>query len=195
MAILGVLAGTGTVLFAPWVVGLIYGNGYAPAASTLSVMSVFIVLVYSSIVLGPSISAAGRQWWWCGAQTLCLVVSAALDPILIPWAQRTYGNGSLGVSISIGIAEIAMVALGLLIVPRGVVNRALGRTFSRCLVAAIAAAMVGVLLLEWPILAIPATGFAYVAVLWLQRELDSALLVLAPPWLANILEPLVIRSR
>ncbi len=194
VAIIGILAGAGTALFAPQVVGWIYGASFAPAAASLSVMSVFIVLVYGSIVLGPSIAAAGRQWQWCGAQSLCLLVSVALDPILIPWAQSRFGNGSLGVSIAIGVAEIAMVTSGLLIVPRGVVNRALGRTLVRCLVAAAAGAFAGWLLLAWPWLAMPASVATYIAVLWLQREFDPELLLLAPPWLVRLLRPLTRRA-
>jgi len=114
--------------------------------------------------------------------------------VLIPWAQRTYGNGSLGVSISIGIAEIAMVTLGLLIVPRGVVNRALGRTFVRCLVAAAVSAAMGLLLRDLPVVAVPVTVASYLAVLWLQRELDPELLMLAPPWLARRVRPLLQRG-
>ncbi len=123
-------------------------------------MSVFILLVYGSIVLGPPISAAGRQWRWCGAQSLCLVVSALLDPMLIPWAQRAYGNGSLGVSIAIGVAEIAMVTCGLLILPRGVLNRALGRTWLRCVAAAGATARRPAAA-RLPVVAIPATVVVY----------------------------------
>lgn len=195
VAILGVLAGTGTALFAPWVVSWIYGNeNFAPAGISLSVMSVFILCVYGSIVLGPSIAAAGRQWQWCAAQSLCLVVSATLDPVLIPWAQRTYGNGSLGVSLAIGLAEIAMVTCGLLIVPRGVVNAALARTFVRCLVAAGVSALVGFLLLSVPSVSLVATTGTYVGMLWLQRELDPELLMLAPPWLGRVLRPLTQRA-
>jgi O-antigen/teichoic acid export membrane protein len=186
VAILGLLAATGTALFAPVVVGLVYGNeGYAPAAAILSVMSAFILLVYGSIVLGPSIAAAGRQWWWSAAQSLCLLVSVVLDPLLIPWAQRTYGNGGLGVAISIGVAEIAMVTCGLWILPRGVVNRAVGRTCLRCLIAAAAMAVVGVVSRGAPIIAIPAAVAIYVAILWLGREIDSDLLLLLPPWLST----------
>ena len=168
------------------VVGLIYGNeAYAPAASILSVMSVFILLVYGSIVLGPSMAAAGLQWWWCAAQSLCLLVSVVLDPLLIPWAQRTFGNGGLGVAISIAVAEIAMVSSGLLILPRGIVDRAVGRTCLRCLTAAAAMAATGLLLRDVPILAIPACVVVYVAVLWLAREVDSDLLMLMPPMLSR----------
>jgi O-antigen/teichoic acid export membrane protein len=195
VAILGLLAATGTALFAPVVVELVYGNqAYAPASAILRVMSVFILLVYGSIVLGPSIAAAGRQWRWCAAQSLCLVVSVVLDPVLIPWAQTTYGNGGLGVAISIAIAEVAMVSSGLLILPRGILDRAVARTFARSVTAAVAMAVVGVVLMDEPALAIPAATATYVAVLWVGREIDSDLLMLLPPWLSSRLQLLERRT-
>ena len=190
VTILGVLAGVGTALFAPWAVGWIYGSAqFAPAGISLSVMSVFIVLVYGSIVLGPAIAAAGRQWSWCAAQTLCLVVSLALDPILIPWAQRTYGNGSLGVSISIGVAEIAMVLFGLVLLPRGALDRSTTRTALHAGLEAAVAVAAGVLLYRLPLVAIVAMTVAYFGVLRWRRELDADLLMLAPPWLARFVQP------
>ena len=196
VTIFGMLAGTGTALFARWAVGWIYGNAeYAPAGASLSIMSVFIVLVYGSIVLGPSIAAAGRQWSWCAAQSLCLVVSALLDPMLIPWAQRVYGNGSLGVSIAVGVAEVAMVGLGLFILPEGVLNRALGRTLARCVTAAGVSALVGLLFFSVPVVAIPATALTYFLVLRFLGELDPDLLMLAPPWLGDALRPWLARTR
>ena len=196
VALVGVLAGTGTAIFAPWAVSGIYGNeGYAPAGATLSVMSVFIVLVYVSIILGPAISAAGRQWRWCAAQSLCLVVSALLDPLLIPWAQRAYGNGSLGVGIAIGIAEVAMVACGVLILPPGILTRALGRTVLRCLLAAAGAAIVALPLLALPVVAMVATVVVYVGLLRLQGELDADLLMLAPAWLGDAVRPWLGKAR
>ena len=190
VALVGVLAGTGTALFAPWAVSWIYGNeSYAPAGVTLRVMSVFIVLVYVTIILGPAIAAAGRQWRWCAAQSLCLVVSALLDPVLIPWAHRVYGNGSLGVGIAIGVAEVAMVAFGLLILPPGILNRALGRTVLRCVLAAAGAALVALPLLSLPVVAMVATVVVYIGLLRVQGELDADLLLLAPAWLGNAVRP------
>ena len=195
VTILGVLAGAGTAIFAPWAVGWIYGTaGFAPAGASLSVMSVFILLVYASIILGPAIAAAGRQWYWCAAQTLCLVVSVVLDPILIPWTQRTFGNGSLGVSLSVGVAEAAMVTLGLFILPQGVVTRELGRTLRHCLIGAAVAAAVGMLLYDVPVVAVVMMVASYFAVLRLFRELDPELLTLAPPWLGDAIRPWLTRT-
>ena len=121
VTILGMLAGTGTALFAPWAVGWIYGNAeFAPAGASLSVMSIFILLVYGSIVLGPSIAAAGRQWLWCAAQSLCLLVSVLLDPILIPWTQRATATAASASASPWASLKWRWSSLGLFILPAGV---------------------------------------------------------------------------
>jgi hypothetical protein len=78
-----------------------------------------------------------------------------------------------------------MVTCGLWILPRGVVDRAVGRTCVRCLTAATAMAVVGFVSRGAPIIAIPAAVATYVAILWFGREMDSDLLLLLPPWLSN----------
>jgi O-antigen/teichoic acid export membrane protein len=177
--VLGVLAGMGTVIFAPLVVGIVYGKGaWAPAAADLSVLAVYVVLVYTSIVLGAGIASAQRQFRWAVAQSFCLLVSVGLDPLLIPWAQARYGNGSLGVCISVAVAEVFMVAAGIVILPHGRAL-ALGRTVRRALLAGAAMGIVGFVLRGLPVIAIPATVLAYGGVLWLQGEIDSDLALLA----------------
>jgi O-antigen/teichoic acid export membrane protein len=174
--ILGVLAATGTIIFSPLIVRLVYGAAaYGPAATNLAVLSPFMLLVYGSLVLGSGINACARQLRWALAQSFCLVVSVALDPLLIPWAQARYGNGSLGVCISVVVAEVAMVNAGVAILPVQVRGTSLGRTLRCSLLAGAAMGLVGYLLRGLPALAIPATTIAYVAVLWLQGEIDSDL--------------------
>ena len=184
--LLGVLAATGTIIFAPFVVDLVYGNeAYGPAAMDLSILSAYVLLVYMSIVLGSFLAAAGRQWKWALAQSVCVIVSMILDPILIPWTQQHYGNGSLGVCISVVTAEIAMVTFGVLLLPVGPFNRSLARTFFRCLVAAAGTAVVGFSLRGYPLVGIPATIVTYAFFIWIQREMDPEMLVLLPPGLVN----------
>jgi O-antigen/teichoic acid export membrane protein len=114
IAVIGVFAATGTALFADIPVNLIYGaERFGPAAAILRVLAIYVVLVYASILLGIAIAAAKRQLRYAVAQSLCVVVSVILDPILIPRFERLAGNGGLGVSASVVAAEVAMVAAGL----------------------------------------------------------------------------------
>ncbi|HET7787719.1 MAG TPA: oligosaccharide flippase family protein [Myxococcales bacterium] len=176
--VLGVLAGTGTAIFAPFIVSIVYGKeAWAPAAADLAVLAAYVLLVYTTIVLGAGIASARRQFRWALAQSFCLVVSVALDPLLIPWAQARYGNGSLGVCISVVVAETFMVTAGVLILPHGR-KLNLGRTVRRALLAGAAMGAIGYLLRGLPAIAIPATVLAYGGALWLQGEIDSDLAML-----------------
>lgn len=189
--LIGILAGTGTALFARLIVSLIYGSAlYAPAGDTLTVLAAYVLLVYTSIIIGTFLVACGRQWQWALAQSFCLVVSIALDPILIPWAEQNLGNGSVGVCLSVVLAEIAMVSFGLLLVPPGPLDKSLARTLRCCVIAALAMAAVGILLRAYPIIAIPATVCTYVSLLWLQNELDPDMLTLVPERLSGFVTAL-----
>jgi O-antigen/teichoic acid export membrane protein len=175
---LGVLAGMGTVIFSSMIVRLVYGAGaYGPAAMDLGILAPYVLLVYTSIILGTSILAAGKQWRWAAAQGLGVLVAVTLDPILIPWTQHRYGNGSVGVCISVVFAETVLVTAGLRLLPPGVLDKALARTLGRCLVAAGGMAAVGFILRGIPVLSIGATVAAYVGLLWVQQEIDPDLLI------------------
>jgi len=178
---IGALVSTGTAVFAPFVVGLIYGREYAEAGTDLRILAGYLLLVYTNIVIASVLTATGRQWKWALAQSLCLVVSVGLDPILIPWMQSHYGNGGIGVCLAVVVAEILMVGLGLAWLPQGLLDWSLGRTFLRCLPAAAAAGGLGLLLNHVPIAAIPLSAAAYGFVLWIQGELDADLLRLLLP--------------
>jgi O-antigen/teichoic acid export membrane protein len=176
----GIFAATGTVIFAPLIVNIIYGKAsFANAAVDLRVLSAYVLLVYTSVVLGNAIAAARLQFRWAIAQTFCLLVSLVLDPLLIPWFEAWLHNGSLGVCVSVVIAEVAMVATGLFMLPAGSVQRSLLRTLGRSLAGAAAMAGAGLLLADWPVLAIPASVAAYGGVLWRLGEFDAELIDLA----------------
>ena len=46
-------------------------------------------------------------------------------------------------------------------------------------------AVVGLVAMDRPAVAIPAATVTYIAILWLGREIDSDLLMLLPPWLSS----------
>jgi len=179
LATVGIFAATGTVLFAPLVIDILYGSErFAPAAGTLRILAAYVLLVYVSMVLGSAIVAAGRQFRYAFAQSFCLVVSLVLDPILVPYFERTLGNGSLGVSVSVVVAEVAMVAAGAAMLPSGVIDRSLLATVGRALAAALGMAAAGFALRALPYLAFPISIAAYAAVLWALGGLDPEILEL-----------------
>jgi O-antigen/teichoic acid export membrane protein len=99
----------------------------AAAEDNLRILSVFLFLLYFSMPIATCILAAGRQRAMSTVQALCVFVSL-FDWFLVPWFQKRYGNGALGVCVAAVISEGLVVACGLALMPRGIVDRVLVRT-------------------------------------------------------------------
>jgi O-antigen/teichoic acid export membrane protein len=154
-------------------------SGYGPAAANLRIMAVLILLVYMTMPVSASLLAAGRQRVWTAAQFGCIAMSAVIDPWLIPWFQVHSGNGGLGVCIASVAGETMMLAAGLYLLPRDVLDRSVWRSYgSIALAGAVMAAVALALSRQSPYAAAPAALMAYVACLWLTGGLDKSQLEL-----------------
>jgi O-antigen/teichoic acid export membrane protein len=112
----GVCASMGTYLFAGFAINVLYSNaGFGPAIADLQVLAAFIFLLYFTLILGAGIAASGKQFPWAIAQIMCVVVSAIGDPFLVPYCERHYGNGGLGVCIAAVISEVFMLTAALVL--------------------------------------------------------------------------------
>jgi O-antigen/teichoic acid export membrane protein len=149
-------------------------QAYAPAADNLRVLSVFVLLVYFSMLLGITLMAAGRQRAWAATQSLCVVVSAILDPILVRWFQARTGNGGLGVCVTSVVSETLMLIVGICLVPAGILDRLLGRQLVLVLIAGAAMGGVAHLLSGLnPFIGGPLALLVYLACLWLTGGIDK----------------------
>jgi PST family polysaccharide transporter len=178
VTILGLCAATGTILFSQTVVQIVYGEGYAPAASNLALLSVYVVFVYANILIGTALMAAGKQLRWALVQSICLIASVGLNPFLIPWAQQAYGNGGLGVCACVGLAEIVMTVLGLRQLPLGLLHGTLRRTALRSSIAALCMGFVAWLFSGATWLAVALSTSVYLGLIWIQGEVDADLMML-----------------
>lgn len=115
----------GCALFPEIGIALFGAPAYGPALDNLRILALYVLLVYFTMPLGTTLTAAGRQRAWAAAQFACVAVSAACDPWLITWFQKSTGNGGLGVCVSTAGSEVLMVAAGLWLLPRGVLDRSL----------------------------------------------------------------------
>lgn len=155
-------------------------RSFAPAGENLLVLSGVLFLVYFSMPLGTALVASGGQKKWALVQASCVLVSFALDPLLIPYFQKRYGNGGLGICVGGVVSEIFMVGTAMLLCPKGIVNRSLAVSMAKATLAGVC--MVGVAYLLRglsPFLAAPVALAAYVGSLWLiggvePEQLDAA---------------------
>jgi O-antigen/teichoic acid export membrane protein len=143
---LAALAGIGTYHFAGAVIDLIYGAGaFGPAATILMVFSPGLFLLFIDIFSGNVIYASGRGTGFATAKVLSVLVGTALDFLLIPYCQREYGNGGIGVVVSFGLSEFVVFAGALVILLR---RHALEAATALDAARALGAAAVTVLLLH-----------------------------------------------
>lgn len=118
----------GCAVFAELGILLFSKEAYGPAQDNLRILAAQVFLLYISMVLGTAINAAGKQRIWTVMQFSCLVVCAALDPLLIPWFQTHMNNGGLAVNLITVGTELLMVIAAFWLLPREIFNRALLRT-------------------------------------------------------------------
>jgi O-antigen/teichoic acid export membrane protein len=167
-------AALGCALFPDLAIAIFSRKSFGPAEDNLRVLSAFVFLVYFSMPLGTCILAAGKQRIWSLVQSLCVAVSLALDPLLVPLFQRRFHNGGLGLCLATVVSEVVVVACGLFLVPRGVLDRNLLRTvalalFSGCVMAIVA--RLAAPLTSW--VAAPLALLAYGLALWLTRAIEE----------------------
>lgn len=156
----------GTFLFAKLGISLYGKVAFAPAEQNLRILAVFVFLVYVTMVMGICMAASGRARKWTIVQLSFIVVSMS-DRWLVPYYQRTVGNGGLGVCIANVVSELVMLIAALFLLPRGLLDRSLLRTGGQALLAGGAMAGVARLLSgvsQW--VTAPLAVLAYVVVLY-----------------------------
>jgi PST family polysaccharide transporter len=149
-------------------------QSFGPAADDLRFLSVFVLLVYSTMIMGISLMAAGQQRAWASVQLVCVLISVVFDPLLVPWFQLHKGNGGLGLCATSVVSEVFMLGCGWWLMPRGVLDRKLRRD----LVVAFTSGgvMIGVAMLLSrlsPFLAGPVALGAYAGCLFLLGGVDK----------------------
>jgi O-antigen/teichoic acid export membrane protein len=164
----------GTFLYPDVGVRIFSRESFGPAEDNLRIFAPFIFLLYFSMPLGACLAAAGQTKPWAAAQGLCVVMSAIVDPLLVPYFQTTRGNGGLGVCFATLASEVLMVGAALVLVPKGILDRELGKTLLRTALAGGAMVVVAWLLSSiTPFVAAPLAVVTYLACLWGIGGLDA----------------------
>jgi O-antigen/teichoic acid export membrane protein len=175
VSLLAIPAAVGSGVFPEIGVSIFGRDEFWGATEHLRVMSAFVFLVYFSMPLGVAILASNRQKIWTLVQCICVGVSLVGNPFLIPYFQRTTGNGAIGTCWTSVVSEVLVVGCGIALSPRSVVDRTFLKSFVLALLAGGAMAAVGLLLKPVSLfLAVPAAGLAYVIVAWFSGAVQPA---------------------
>lgn len=178
-SLIAVPAAVGSGMFAEVGVAIYGTEKFSGATDHLRVMSAFIFLVYFSMPLGTAILACNKQRAWAMVQGLCIVVSLAGNPFLVPYYQKLSGNGAIGTCITLVLSELIVVSCGVALAPRGIFNGELMKSLA--LAALSGAAMAGVAWFTKPIslfLAVPAAVLTYAVVAYFSGALQPTTVAL-----------------
>ena len=106
----GALAAIGTFLFADDAIAIVYGQQqFGPSAIILKVYAPGYLLLFTNILLGNVFFALGRAKAFSVVKVASVVVSTALELVLIPLFQQRAGNGGIGVVAAFVASEVVVL--------------------------------------------------------------------------------------
>jgi len=143
---LGTLAAIGTFLFADDAISIVYGQRhFGPSGMILKVYAPGFFLLFIDVLLGHALLALGRSTALSVAKVASLVVSTALEVVLIPIFQQRTGNGGIGVVAAFVASEVVVFGGAIFLLPRGCLGFGVGIDVAR----ALGSAALTLLLFRW----------------------------------------------
>jgi len=119
LVLLAGLAAVGTWLFADVAISVVYGQRhFGPAGIILRVFGVGLFLLFIDHLFSAVLVALGRSNGLAIAKVANVALCVVLELLLIPYFQRKYGNGGIGVTLAAAIGELVMFLSALWLIPR-----------------------------------------------------------------------------
>jgi len=118
------LGAIGTFAFADFAVSIVYHDrAFAPAATILRAFSLNLFLVSVDVLLGNIILAAGSVVRFARAKVGAVIVTTALEVVLIQICQTQFGNGGIGVMLAFAAGELILIVAAIRLIPAGTLDR------------------------------------------------------------------------
>jgi O-antigen/teichoic acid export membrane protein len=135
---LAALGAAGTYLFADPAIALIYGSGtFFPAAAILRVFAPGFFLLFMDVLLCVAVYAVARPRPLALAKWLNVACTTGLAFVLVPYFERTQGNGGMGIAVAFVTSEVIMFVSALRLLPRGTLQRSSLLDVARALAASL----------------------------------------------------------
>ena len=135
----------GIALIADDFISTLYGPNSGQAVPIMQLLALHIPIVGLDIVLGTTVVAADRQRQWLLFSGLAAVFNPLANLAAIPLAMEWFDNGAIGAAFTTVLTEMILMIGGLIIRPKGVLDRATRNVVVR--IASASAAMIPVILL------------------------------------------------
>jgi O-antigen/teichoic acid export membrane protein len=148
---------TGSVLIASPLLRAIYGPGFAGSIPVFALLALCVPPMYLNIMANQIMIARKQQMVWTKMMVLASVINPLLNLLLIPYFQRTQGNGAIGASVAMVITEVVLAVIGLWLVRGAFVRKSAVRMFKGA-IATVVMGIVVVLALHVDLLLAVASG-------------------------------------
>jgi O-antigen/teichoic acid export membrane protein len=106
----------GAVLVAAPLVRLLYGPDFTESIPVFALLSLCVPPMYLNIMANQLMIARNQQMVWTKMMALASLINPALNLALIPYFQRTRGNGAIGASIAMVVTEMVLAVIGFVLV-------------------------------------------------------------------------------
>jgi O-antigen/teichoic acid export membrane protein len=118
-----------------------YPGEFSNSVVPIILLALHMPLAGIDMVLGTMLTALDRQRTWAFTGIAAAILNPALNLAAIPLTQALYGNGAIGAAGTTTVTEIFMFAVGLRLLPRGILGAQTFRYIARCTAAAIVMAV------------------------------------------------------
>jgi len=158
-AIITIPMALGIMLLPDKIIGLLgYPETFSHSALPLILLAPHLPVAAIDVMIGCVLNTRDKQRQWAFTAGAAALLNPMLNVIAIPLAQQSIGNGAVGAATVTTITELFMMAVGLRLLPKGVLNRATLTDVLRMLAAGVAMAGVVFLTRELPIVVPVALG-------------------------------------
>ncbi len=100
-----------------------YPPEFTHSVPLLAILALTLPVTGSLMLVGTVVIAADKQKQWAIVMAITTAVSIAIEVPFIILFQRVYANGAIGVSVAAVLSESFMLALGIRLIPKGIVGR------------------------------------------------------------------------
>jgi O-antigen/teichoic acid export membrane protein len=147
------------------------------AIAPMTILAPNLTIIAFDMMLGTALLALGLERKWLFVGILAAIVNPTLNAFAIPFTQATWGNGGIGSACVTVITEFVMLIGGLVLIPRGLLDRSLISMALRMVLAGAAFVLPTRLLLNSavPVQVDLAIGSAlFLTCLWLLRLVEAS---------------------
>lgn len=124
LMLISVPMGLGLFVLGTPIVVLLYGDDFKNSGDVLSIMGIVLIFTYLNMLVGKFLISMNLQNKFTVVMAIAMIVSIPLDLILVPWCQKTFGNGAIGGALSFVVTEFGMLIIGMYLLPTGSLSKA-----------------------------------------------------------------------